>query len=93
MPPVCYRASWQLPGPDSTGKRRRTYEHDTIDDLELIAAPRVLLDPPQIGYSRGRLRAISFVAFVYAFVSRIASRRLRWDLHRQEHPPRPDRPR
>jgi len=38
-PPVCYRPSWQLPGPDFHRQATTNSRNDTIDYLELIAAP------------------------------------------------------
>ena len=36
-PPACYRASWQLPGPDFTGRRRRaSHQVMTLDHHLLI---------------------------------------------------------
>ena len=53
------------PDRTSTGKRRRAYEHDKIDYLELIATPLVFCwTHPRSGTAGERLQAINFVAFV-----------------------------
>ena len=43
-PPVCYRASWQLPGPDSHRPATTSLRARTSSYPEPIATPPVLLD-------------------------------------------------
>ena len=50
-PPVCYRASWQLPGPDFHRQATTSFTDTKIDYPELIATPPALLDALQILYS------------------------------------------
>ena len=49
-PPVCYRASWQLPGPDFHRQATTSFTDTKIDYPELIATPPALLDALQILY-------------------------------------------
>jgi len=49
-PPVCYRASWQLPGPDSHRPATTSLRARTSNYPEPIATPPVLLDALQIRY-------------------------------------------
>ena len=57
-PPVCYRASWQLPGPDFHRQATTSFTDTKIDYPELIATPPALLDALQILY-RLFLRSLS----------------------------------
>jgi len=47
-PPVCYRASWQLPGPDFHRQATTSFTDTKIDYPELIATPPALLDALQV---------------------------------------------
>jgi len=62
-PPACYRASWQLPGPDSHRQattslrtRRTPWHYVTVSPPALLGARKPEANG---GYLRGRARAVA----------------------------------